>query len=101
MTDRTPGEPGSQDFRETAERSQAANIADESASYVNAAPPPSEDLGNEVADGDVQVPEGMADDAQKRPDTTPDKSDSIEPFQIPGSAEDIHIAGETGPGPSG
>jgi hypothetical protein len=36
MTDRQPNDPSTDEFREAAERSEAANIADESASYVNA-----------------------------------------------------------------
>ena len=36
MTDRDPKDLSTDDFREAAERSEAANIADESASYVNA-----------------------------------------------------------------
>jgi len=120
MIDPISGEPGPQDFREAAERSQAAGIADESASYVNAAPPVDEQAsgnvaGGNVAGGDVQVPEAMTAEVDEGADTeadtegadtepadmTPDASDSIEPFHIPGSAEDIEVAGETGPGPSG
>jgi hypothetical protein len=36
MTDRHPSEPTPVDFQETAKQSQDANIADESAAYVNA-----------------------------------------------------------------
>jgi len=36
MTDRQPNDPLPADFKESAERSQAAGIADESAGYVNA-----------------------------------------------------------------
>lgn len=95
-----PADPMPEEFRETADRSQAANIAEESGSYVNAvgARPGSED--------DTVLPQDGAsagDDAAAlvKPDNSPDDSDSIEPFHIPGSAEDIHVAGETGPGPSG
>jgi len=41
--------------------------------------------------------ERLADDRAEQPDL----SDSIEPGRVPGSAEDIHVAGVTGPGPSG
>lgn len=98
MQHRIPGEPGPQDFRETAERSRDANIADESAGYVNASPRISEEPDR--AAERVQVPEGLA-GADKPVDMAPDESDSIEPHHIPGSARDIHVAGETGPGPSG
>lgn len=110
MNDRIAGAPGSQDFREVAERSQAAGIADESAGYVNTSAPADAGGGGDgdgtVADaGDgadtVQVPEGLAEETAKPADMTPDESDSIEPFHIPGSAEDIHVDGATGPGPSG
>ena len=37
MSDRHPSEPTPADFQETAKQSQDANIADESAAYVNAA----------------------------------------------------------------
>ena len=37
MTDHKPSEPSPQDFKETAERSQEAGIADESAAYAEAA----------------------------------------------------------------
>lgn len=115
MIDPISGEPGTQDFREAAERSRAAGIADESASYVNAVPPVDEQASGNVAGGNVavgdEVPEGLTAEVDDGADTegadtepadmTPDASDSIEPFHIPGSAEDIEVAGETGPGPSG
>lgn len=39
MGDHTPNEPTPADFKETAERSQEAEIADESAAYDNATQP--------------------------------------------------------------
>ncbi len=39
MSDHKPSEPKPSDFKETAQRSQDANIADESAAYQNAAQP--------------------------------------------------------------
>lgn len=118
MNDRIPGAPGSQDFREVAERSRAAGIADESAGYVNASAPADagggdgechsgavagDGTGADAGDGagTVQVPEGLADETAEPVETTPDRSDSIEPFHIPGSAEDIHVDSATGPRPSG
>lgn len=95
-----PANPNTQDFREAAERSQAANIADGSAGYVNAA-------GEQLHTGDysASAQEAAAQAGNTatpvQADNAPDTSDSIEPFHIPGSAEDIHVAGETGPGPSG
>jgi hypothetical protein len=38
MTDHKPDEPKPSDFKETAQRSQEAGIADESAAYQNATP---------------------------------------------------------------
>lgn len=37
MSDHKPSEPGPQDFKEAAQRSQDAGIADEGAAYSNAA----------------------------------------------------------------
>lgn len=71
MTDHRPEEPRPDDFREAAARSRDANIADESAGYVNAA---SED--QEVDD------------------------DSIEPSVMPGSAEDIPVEDRAKPVPN-
>lgn len=39
MSDHNPSEPKPSDFKETAQRSQDANIADESAAYENASQP--------------------------------------------------------------
>jgi hypothetical protein len=39
MSDHKPSEPKPSDFKETAQRSQDANIADESAAYQNASQP--------------------------------------------------------------
>ncbi len=39
MSDHKPSEPKPSDFKEAAERSQEANIADESAAYQNASQP--------------------------------------------------------------
>lgn len=97
MTDHDPSEPKPSDFRETAQRSQAANIADESAGYALAAVNPDSD----GAPSEPGVAEPTDDTDTPPRDDRPDTSDSIEPFHIPGSAEDIEVAGETGPGPSG
>jgi hypothetical protein len=70
MSDRHVEEPRPDDFREAAARSRDANIADETAGYVNAS---------------AQAEEAQGED------------DSIEPSPIPGSAEDIPVA-RTGPG---
>jgi len=78
-----------------------ANIADESASYVNATGVQPDTEDHSTLAQDVPASAGDDDAALLKPDNSPDDSDSIEPFHIPGSAEDIHVAGETGPGPSG
>ncbi len=97
MSDHEPSEAKPSDFHESAERSQAANIADESAGYVLAAVNTDSD-GVPAEPGVAEPTDGS--DTPPRDDRT-DTSDSIEPFHIPGSAEDIEVAGETGPGPSG
>jgi hypothetical protein len=50
MSDHKPSEPKPSDFKEAAERSQDANIADESAAYQNAAQPTEE--GAEEQEGE-------------------------------------------------
>jgi hypothetical protein len=98
MTDHDPSGPTPSDFGETAERSQAANIADESAGCALAAANP--DSGG-APDAEPGVAEPIDETDTPPRDDSPDTSDSIEPFHIPGSAKDIEVAGETGPGPSG
>jgi hypothetical protein len=85
---------------------------------VNASPPGSATPARETAEGipqtgeedplaevstDEAFAETVADSRREGAtgDDASDGSDSIEPSRIPGSAEDIHVAGETGPGPSG
>jgi hypothetical protein len=125
MSDHIPSEPRPSDFRETSERSQAANIANESPGYGQTATnsdgrqraePGAGEEGTVSPNGDrdpvdlasdgapaaepgVVEPSGQMDTPTR--DDSPDESDSIEPFHIPGSVEDIEVAGETGPGPSG
>jgi hypothetical protein len=105
---------------EAAERSRAANIADEQAAFVTAAgadaiasPEDGDGIpqtGEEdpLAEVSVRDPlDGAAGFAQperaatKQDADRDDNSDSIEPGHIPGTAEDIEVAGVTGPGPSG
>jgi hypothetical protein len=119
MTDHVPQGASPQDFRETAVRSLDAGIADESASYAAAAVPAGDDPGRQDADGIPQTGEedplaqvsdrdssaGAAEFARteraEAPQESVDGSNSIEPGRIPGSAQDIEVAGVTGPGPSG
>lgn len=118
MADHVPGEPGPDDLHEVAERSLDAGIADESASYT-AASAAGNDPERQDADGIPQTGEedplaqvsddnssaGAAEFARAEraecSEDLADDSDSIEPSRIPGSAEDIEVAGVTGPGPSG
>ncbi|MET0309239.1 MAG: hypothetical protein ABW023_11080 [Sphingomonas sp.] len=55
------------------------------------------DYADNVAD--FSRSEGRQGATNKQPEGGDD--DSIEPSRIPGTAEDIKVAGETGPGPSG
>ncbi|WP_181814857.1 hypothetical protein [Sphingomonas aracearum] len=43
MTDHKPSEPTPADFKESAQRSEDANIADESAAYENASEKPAQE----------------------------------------------------------
>jgi len=49
MSDHKPSEPGSEDFKKTADESLDAGIADESAAYEKAID--ADNANNEVADG--------------------------------------------------
>lgn len=51
MSDHKPNEPKPSDFKEAAERSQDANIADESAAYQKAGGPAARGGGEEEAEG--------------------------------------------------
>lgn len=97
------------DFRDAADRSQSAGIADESAGYVNAAAKADETLLDQGSDGIPQTGEedplaGVSDDgtsAAAGAESERQAGDSIEPAHMPGTAEEIEVAGVTGPGPSG
>jgi hypothetical protein len=67
MTDRHPSEPTPADFQETAKQSQDANIADESAAYVNAAGG-TDDAGEDVGAQSSEKPvEGDEETAPPQP----------------------------------
>ena len=51
MSDHEPSEPKPSDFKEAAQRSQEANIADESAAYQNAAQPTEEGSREQESEG--------------------------------------------------
>jgi hypothetical protein len=61
MTDHQANDSASPDFEEAAEKSEAANIADESASYTNAIERTSKHTSNEPQSPD-QRPEAMDDE---------------------------------------
>ena len=75
MSDRHPSEPTPADFQETAKQSQDANIADESAAYVNAAGATSgeddagkEDVGAQSSEKPVEGDEETAPPLPGSPD---------------------------------
>jgi len=72
MTDRHPAEPTPADFQETAKQSQDANIADESAAYVNAAggtdDADDEDVGAQSSEKPVEGDEETAPPQPGSPD---------------------------------